>query len=73
MAKNKMKTKKAAAKRFQFTGTGKVMYKRCNQSTNTALSRSSRRLKRAQKLDASLEQGDENQAKAMVPYWKKRK
>lgn len=73
MAKNKMKTKKAAAKRFEFTATGKVKYKRCNQSTNTALSRSSRRLKRSQKLDGELVEGDAKQAKTMVPYWRKRR
>lgn len=73
MAKNKMKTKKAAAKRFQFTATGKVMYKRCNQSTNDALSRSSRRLARAQALDGELSEGDAKQVKVMIPYWKKRK
>ena len=30
MPKNKMKTKKSAAKRFSFTGTGKVKYKKQN-------------------------------------------
>jgi large subunit ribosomal protein L35 len=30
MAKIKMKTKKSAAKRFSFTGTGKVKYKKQN-------------------------------------------
>lgn len=73
MAKNKMKTKKAAAKRFEFTATGKVKFKRCNQSTNTALSRSPRRLQRALKLDGELCEGDAQQAKVMIPYWRKRR
>ena len=30
MAKNKLKTKRAAAKRFSITGTGKVKYKKMN-------------------------------------------
>jgi large subunit ribosomal protein L35 len=30
MAKTKMKTKRAAAKRFSLTGTGKVKYKKMN-------------------------------------------
>ena len=30
MSKNKMKTKKASAKRFSLTGTGKVKYKKMN-------------------------------------------
>ena len=73
MAKNKMKTKKAAAKRFDFTATGKVKHKRCNQSTNTPLSRSSRRIKRSLKLDGELVDGDAQQVKEMVPYWRKRR
>lgn len=73
MAKNKMKTKKAAAKRFKFTGTGKVVFKKTQQSTNTALSRSSRRIKRALRLGGELHGGDAEQARTMVPYWKKRK
>jgi len=73
VAKNKMKTKKAAAKRFQFTATGKVMFKSAQQSSNTPMSRSSRRIKRALALDGELDQGDKRQVQTMVPYWKKRK
>ncbi len=73
MAKNKMKTKRAAAKRFDFTGTGRVKHKRCNQSTNTPLSKSSRRQKRALRLDGELVDGDAKQVKTMIPYWSKRK
>lgn len=73
MAKNKMKTKRAAAKRFKFTATGRVVFKKTQQSSNTALSRSSRRIKRALRRGGELEGGDVEQVKAMVPYWKKRK
>lgn len=73
MAKNKMKTKKAAAKRFKFTATGKVRFKRTQQSTNTPLSKSSRRTKRALRLGGELEGGDAQQAKVMVPYWRKKR
>ncbi len=73
MAKNKMKTKRAAAKRFEFTATGKVKFKKAQQSTNTPLSRSSRRIKRALALDGELKRGDKKQVQTMVPYWKKHK
>lgn len=73
MAKNKMKTKRAAAKRFRFTATGRVVFKKTQQSSNTALSRSARRIKRALRRGGELEGGDVEQVKAMVPYWKKRK
>ena len=73
MAKNKMKTKRAAAKRFKITATGRVLFKKTQQSSNTALSRSSRRIKRALRRGGELEGGDVEQVKVMVPYWKKRK
>lgn len=72
MGKNKMKTKKAAAKRFKVTGGGKIMHKRCNQSTNKPLSQSSRRKARRLAQDGELEDGQAKQAKRMIPYWKKR-
>ncbi len=68
-----MKTKKAAAKRFQFTGTGRVVHKRTQQSTNTPLSKSSRRVKRALRIGGELVDGDAHQVKVMIPYWRKRK
>ena len=73
MAKNKMKTKRAAAKRFKITGTGRVRFKKTQQSTNTAMSRSARRIKRALRRGGELLGGDAEQVKVMVPYWKKRK
>ena len=71
--KNKMKTKKAAAKRFSFSATGKIRYKKTQQSSNTPLSKSSGRQKRAQRLGGELEQGDANQVRVLIPNWKKRK
>lgn len=73
MAKNKMKTRKAAAKRFTFTATGKVRYKKTQQSSNTPLSKSSGRTKRALRLGGELAEGDASMVRAMVPYFAKRK
>jgi large subunit ribosomal protein L35 len=41
----KLKTKKAAAKRFKFTGTGKVKFKRTNKRHNMGNKSSARKLK----------------------------
>ncbi len=41
----KMKTKKAAAKRFSFTATGKVKFKRTNKRHNLGNKISARKLK----------------------------
>jgi len=73
MAKNKMKTKKAAAKRFSFSANGKIRYKKTQQSSNTPLSKSSRRQKRAQRIGGTLEPGDASQVRVLIPNWKKRK
>ena len=73
MPKNKMKTKKAAAKRFKFSATGKVLYKKAQQSSNTPLSRSSRRIKRALRRGGQLAEGDAKQVQRMIPYFKKHK
>ena len=43
--KNKIKTKKAAAKRFKFTATGKVKFKRTNKRHNLGSKSSGRKLK----------------------------
>ena len=73
MAKNKMKTKRAAAKRLKFTSTGRVVFKKTQQSSNTPRSKSSRRTKRALRLGGELVGGDAEHAKRMVPYWRKSK
>jgi large subunit ribosomal protein L35 len=41
----KLKTKKAAAKRFSFTATGKVKFKRTNKRHNLGSKNSKRKLK----------------------------
>jgi large subunit ribosomal protein L35 len=41
----KLKTKKAAAKRFSFTATGKVKFKRTNKRHNLGNKKASRKLK----------------------------
>lgn len=41
----KMKTKKAAAKRFSFTATGKIKFKRINKRHNMGNKSSKRKLK----------------------------
>jgi len=71
VAKMKMKTKKAAAKRFKFSATGKVLYKKSQQSSNTPLSKSSGRVKRALRLGGQLEPGDVKMVQKLVPYQKK--
>ena len=52
MAKNKMKTKKAAAKRFKVTGSGKVMHRQTGQ--RHLLSKKSRRRKRRLSMPKEL-------------------
>jgi len=71
MPKLKMKTKRAAAKRFKFSAGGKVLYKKSQQSSNTPLSKSSRRIKRALRLGGQLEPGDVKVVKKLVPYHNK--
>ena len=72
MAKLKCKTRKAAAKRFKFTANGHVLFKKTQQSSNTPMSKSSRRTKRALRLGGELESGEVRQVKRMVPHWQKR-
>lgn len=66
MAKSKMKTKKAAAKRFKITGSGKVMHRQTGQ--NHLLSKKSSRRKRRMSLDAELTTKEAATAKRLVPY-----
>ena len=66
MAKSKMKTKKAAAKRFKITGSGKVMHRQSGM--NHLLSKKSARRKRRLSLDAQLRNKDAANAKRLVPY-----
>ena len=71
MPKIKCKTRKAAAKRFKFTANGRVLIKKTQQSSNTPMSRSSRRIKRALRRGGEMEGGDARQIKRMVPYSQK--
>ena len=63
----KMKTKKSAAKRFSFTGTGKVKYKK--QNLRHILTKKSRKRKRNLRQTGIL--SDDNVAvvkKRFLPY-----
>jgi len=68
MAKNKMKTKKAAAKRFAVTGTGKVYHRQ--RGLNHMLSKKSSRRKRSLSGDSVLNDTDTATLKLLIPYKK---
>jgi len=62
----KMKTKKAAAKRFKFTGTGKVKFKRAGKRHCLGNKSASRKLKL--RPAGYLMDGDEKHVRKMLPY-----
>lgn len=62
----KMKTNKAAAKRFQVTGSGKVKHKKAGR--RHILSTKSPKNKRQKRADGILSKGDEKNIKRMLPY-----
>ncbi len=64
MAKNKMKTKKAAAKRFKVTSRGKVMHRQTGQ--RHLLSKKSRRRKRRLSQSAELKGQDARNIKQVL-------
>jgi large subunit ribosomal protein L35 len=67
MSKNaKQKTKKAAAKRYQVSGTGKVMHRQ--PGLNHILSKKTGQRKRALGMDAELTGREAARAKELVPY-----
>jgi large subunit ribosomal protein L35 len=67
MSKNsKMKTKKAAAKRYQMTGTGKVMHRK--QGLNHILEKKSSQRKRRLGMDGEITGATAARAKRLVPY-----
>lgn len=68
MAKHKMKTKQAAAKRFALTGTGKVYHRQ--RGLNHLLSKKSSHRKRILSLDAILAGADAANVKRLIPYKK---
>ncbi len=68
MPKNKMKTKKAAAKRFAVTGTGKVYHRQ--QGLNHMLSKKTSHRKRTLAMDSVLNDTDAATLKLLIPYKK---
>ncbi len=61
----KMKTKKAAAKRYHVTGTGKVRYKK--QGLRHILTKKNAKRKRRLRLPAILSSVEEKRVKRLLP------
>ncbi len=66
----KMKTKKAAAKRYHVTGTGKVRYKK--QGLRHILTKKNAKRKRRLRLPAILSSVEEKRVHQLLPYAGKR-
>jgi large subunit ribosomal protein L35 len=62
----KMKTKRAAAKRFKLTATGKIKIKK--QGLRHILTKKSRNIKRDKGITGYVDSVDERQVKRMLPY-----
>lgn len=62
----KIKTKKAAAKRFRVTGTGKI--KRTQGFKNHKLEKKSGKTIRALKKSALVSKAEEKNVKKLIPY-----
>ncbi|MBN2050820.1 MAG: 50S ribosomal protein L35 [Spirochaetales bacterium] len=62
----KMKTRKAAAKRYSFTGTGKVKYKK--QGLLHILTKKSTKRKRNLRHSGILSPVEEKRARRLMPY-----
>lgn len=62
----KLKTKKAAAKRFKFTATGKVKFKRTKK--RHGLSNKSAKTKLKLRKGGIVFQGDERHVRECLPY-----
>ena len=65
MAKTKMKTKKAAKKRFKITGTGKIMRRQTGQ--RHLLSKKSSHRKRRLSDEQEVTGGDARHVKKLMP------
>ena len=65
----KMKTKKAAAKRFKFSATGKIKFKRTNKRHNMGNKSSERKLKL--RGPGFLCEGDRKHITKCMPYGSK--
>lgn len=62
----KMKTRKAAAKRFRVTGSGKVAYKK--QGLRHILTKKTTKRKRSLRHAGLLSDPEVKRAKSMLPY-----
>ncbi len=62
----KMKTKKAAAKRYHITGSGKVRYKK--QGLRHILTKKNAKRKRRLRLSATLSPVETKRVKQLMPY-----
>lgn len=62
----KLKTKKAAAKRFRFSATGKIKFKRTNKRHNMMTKNSARKL--ALRPAGYLFEGDRGHIEKCLPY-----
>lgn len=65
----KLKTKKAAAKRFSFTATGKVKFKRTNKRHNLGNKNAARKLKL--RKSGIIFEGDVKHIEKCMPYGSK--
>ncbi len=66
MAKLKLKTKKAAAKRFKVTGTGKLVRNKANKSH--ILTKKSTKRKRGLRKDTVVDATNVKTMKKILPY-----
>lgn len=66
MAKIKMKTNRAAAKRFKVTGTGKL--KRSKAGARHILGKKSPKRKRNLRQAGLVDKSNEKQMKSLLPY-----
>ena len=62
----KMKTRKAAAKRYKFTGTGKIKYKK--QGLRHILTKKSSKRKRKLRKSGLLSKAEVAVARKLLPY-----
>ena len=62
----KMKTRKAASKRYSFTGTGKVKYKK--QGLRHILTKKSTKRKRNLRKTGLLSEAETAKVRKMLPY-----
>lgn len=66
MKKYKVKTKKAAAKRFKATGTGKLVRMKANKSH--ILNKKTTKRKRNLRKDVVVDKSNEKTMKKILPY-----